>query len=288
MLSEPFFVHRADPFGAALAVELSAGPAALSHAVVSTIRSKPLSMLASETLAGMHLAARSITSTVVEIGAYVGGATVVLLDGASRSGAQVITIEEPVRHSHPQIPTENSINDLKKNLVEFGPAGARHRLLCGCSFESWVLGELHQCLLGDEIGFFACDADGFFDRDLAYLAPFMAEDCLIMIDDYAVDIAKSTPLTHSVDRMITAGIIEAVAHLPWGTLFARLKRRPTRREIASWLAEWAALRAEGNPYAERLAAYRDTRDPDGSRGTIAFDERQAFWKRAAAWKAPGE
>jgi hypothetical protein len=284
MLTNPFYINDADRLGRLLASQIDdANDAGVS--IVDAVRSPLISMLSGPTLRAMHVCAREAGGVVLEIGAYVGGGTTVLLDGASSRGNPVITIEEPVRHSHPDIPTENSVVDLRRNVARLAPPNAEHTLLCGCSFEAWVLGELHHRLLGRRVGFLAWDADAAFERDVALVSPFLADQCILMVDDYVASESKSQRITQVVDGMIANDLVEPIAFLPWATWFGRLKRHPTILETQGWMREWGIQRSAGDPYSDRLLSYRERLDGTGPADAIPFEERQAFWKRASAWSA---
>ncbi|MCZ8149508.1 MAG: hypothetical protein O9325_16875 [Roseomonas sp.] len=252
-----------------------------SKPVVERVRNPPISMLAPQTLTAMHLFAREAPGVVLELGAYVGGGTLVLLDGARTGGRRVITIEEPVSHpTHPHIPTENSVRDLRANLSRFAEA-SHHSLLEGASFEQWLLGSLLIRLMGEPIGFLAWDADTMFDRDLALLAPLLAPDCLLMADDYDADNPKSAPISRRVDALVTEGLVETIAVLPWGSWFGQLRRKPTAAELRRWQEDWRRESAAGDLYAERFLDYWDRMSGADVLPVITFEERGVFWRRAA-------
>lgn len=286
-MSQPdFYINKQDSFGRRMA-EAVDDPQDVGAAIVAAVRTPPKSMLSEAALRAMYLCAREAKGDVVEIGAYVGGGTVVLMDACSRSGNQIVTIEEPVQHlAHPDIPTSNSIADLKANVEKLAPKGANHLLLSGYSFEAWVLGELHHRLLGRSIGFLAWDADSSFERDLALLTPFLEVGSLIMVDDYITDSAKSTRITVMVDRLTAAGVLEPIAYLPWATWFGRVQRLPSNAEVRAWMQEWEGLRQSGDPYADRLLGYREKLRGAEPVPALTFDERAAFWKEASEWRAP--
>lgn len=248
--------------------------------VVERVRSPVISMLAPQTLTAMHVFAREAPGVILEIGAYVGGGTIVLLDGARQGGKRVITIEEPVAHpTHPHIPTENTILDLRANLHRFADA-SRHILLEGASFEQWLLGTLVIKLMGESIGFLAWDADSMFDRDLALLAPLLAPNCLVMVDDYDADNAKSGRIGRCVNEMVAAGLLETIAILPWATWFGRLLRKPTPAELLRWRDDWERERAAGDVYADRILSYWEHVSSAAAAPALDFGDRAAFWERA--------
>lgn len=249
-----------------------------------SVRGRSLSMLSEQTLRALHLLARSCPGPVIEIGAYIGGSTLVLLDATKADNRLLVTIEEPVEHpTHPDLPTNNSVVDLRKNISSFGLTRDSHRIIAGTSFETWVLGELHHALVGKRAGLLAWDADACIDRDLVYLSPFLSPGSLVMIDDYFMGEKKGWRITHTVNKFTEMGVLEPIAYLPWATWFGRLLRIPTAEEVADLQAEWADLARRGDPYYERLMDYRERLDGGGPSPETTFAERMAFWRRAANW-----
>ena len=130
-----------------------------------------------------------------------------------------ITIEEPVEHpTHPQIPTLNTVADLRANLAALDLVRDGHHIIPGTSFENWVLGTLHHHLLGQSVELLVWDADACIDRDLIFLAPFLAPGCKLVIDDYVAGEAKSVrvrahllPAAHRLRGPASRGA--AVLHL---------------------------------------------------------------------------
>lgn len=249
---------------------------------VAAIRARPMSMLSAETLRAIHLLSRSCQDAIVEIGAYVGGATAVILHATQARRNLVVTIEEPVAHpTHPQIPTQDTVSDLHANIRSLGLAREGHHVIPGASFEAWVLGTLHHRLLGQRIGLLVWDADACIDRDLILLAPWLAPGAMVVIDDYVAGEGKSVRVSTVVDDFMRRGILEPSAYLPWGTWFGRLRRPPTAAEIAASRTEWQHLAASGHVYYQRLTDY-ERRLPDIP-PPLTAEERQSFWASAVAW-----
>lgn len=277
-LEHPFFVHPNHPLSNKILNCLD-DPDYVGAKAVHEVRNKPLSMLGTETLLVAHLFASLSKSVVLEVGAYVGGGTTVLLDAVSRNDAEVITIEEPVEHpSHPQIRTKNTVADLKKNISS--SAGAhKHHLLAGCSFEEWVIGRLQHKLEGRKIDCLIWDADACFDRDLVLFGQHLAKDCMVVIDDYNAEERKSDRLTKIVDWLVEIGVLERVAFLPWATWIGVIKRTLTEDEVTKLYADWRAQRGDTNSYIDRLLSYRDDCEKSDEKSvTVTFADRMKFWR----------
>ena len=249
---------------------------------VDEIRAHPMSMLSAEALRAIHMLSRECRGAIIEIGAYVGGATAVILDATRERGNLVLTIEEPVEHpTHPQIPTHNTVEDLRANIRSLGLERNAHYIIPGTSFEAWVLGALQHRLLGQTVELLVWDADACFDRDLIFLSPFLADGCRVVIDDYAVGEAKSRRVSAVVDDFIRRGILATAAYLPWGTFIGWLRRKPRPVEVAEYRAEWESLASSGDVYYQRLATYEASLG--GVPKCLTFEERKAFWRAATEW-----
>jgi hypothetical protein len=282
--TDPFFIRSLSSVGRAMrkVVDDDMSPRA---EFVKAVRNRPMSMLSADTLKAVHLLSGMCDRAIVEIGAYVGGATVTILHATQERRNIFVTIEEPVEHpTHPDIPTRNTVDDLRTNIRSFGLGRESHYIVPGTSFESWVLGTLHHRLLGNPIGLLVWDADAAPDKDLFLLSPYLGEGCLLVIDDYTTGNIKSGRITTVVDDLVRRRIIAPIAHLPWATWFGRLLRKPTPSEIAEYRADWRRLADEGNPYYQRLLDY-EKRLTSGAPDPLTFDERMEFWKRASAYSS---
>src|SRR5262249_23481480 len=121
------------------------------------------------------------------------------------------------------------------------------------------------------------------DRDLIYLAPFIADDCVVVVDDYDSNNAKSSRITQTIDEWVNRGILEPCAFLPWGTWFGRIRRKPTLSEIQSVETDWKTEADSGNPYYRRILEYRKRLQGRGDVVPLTMEERMAFWRSAAMW-----
>ena len=84
----------------------------------------------------------SAIGPIIEIGAYVGGATLAILDATRIRGNTVISIEFGVAYDHPEIARQNSVADLLRNVESWGLSGERHVVLPGWTLEAWVVGNI--------------------------------------------------------------------------------------------------------------------------------------------------
>lgn len=285
-MQAPFYCDESTPLGQLIAASLCETGTPRAE-FVAHVRSAPLSMLANDTLRAIHALSAGAEGSIIEVGAYVGGATLCILDATKDRDVHVVTLEEAVEHpTHPHIPTNDTVADLLRNIEAFGLKRPSHRILAGCSFETWVLGELHHQMIGRRASLLVWDADAAFDRDLVYLAPFLTDDCVLVVDDYMAEHAKGSRITRTIDRWTEAGIVEPVALLPWSTWFGQLRRKPSIAEIAETQRGWLEEAEAGDPYCQRLLDYIAALDGSGPTPSASKAERMAFWQKAIAhWLA---
>jgi predicted O-methyltransferase YrrM len=203
------------------------------------IRDEKKSMLALETLATIHHLAGSRHGPIIEIGAYVGGATLAILDATKERRNTVISIEFGVSYDHPEIPTKDSVADLRKNVSLWGLDDERLIILPGWTLEAWLVGNILLDLSGNRADMLVIDSDGFAERDFLYLHPLLNDGAALVFDDYMSSAStKSDKVASFVDDMVSKSVFRSSAMLPWGTWFGHLERRPGQPEIAPYIKKW--------------------------------------------------
>jgi hypothetical protein len=252
--SDAFWVNADQPEGMAID-QMLAARAGDAFAFAERIRDARKSMLAPETLAAIHLLAARCEGPIVEIGAYVGGATLALLDATRGRGNAVISIEYGVAYDHPEIPTDNSVADLRRNVEAWDLAADRHVVMPGWNLEAWLVGNVLLELRGRRAGMLLVDSDGFVDRDLIFLHPLLADGAVLVIDDYLSGdtCGKSEMIAPFVDDMIAKGVMSEIALLPWGTWIGCLINRPDENAIARYRRQWEQA---GHPWLAFLDQQR--------------------------------
>lgn len=179
-------------------------------------------MLGIDALVLIYHFARTSAGSILEIGSYVGGATIAIAMGVRDSGEEkkIISIERGARVDHPRLATNDSFKDLKKNLKRFGFLD-RVTLINGRSFEPNTIAAVRQISDRSEIGFFLFDADANVRRDIDCYSALFAPRCWIAIDDYLGGTDKTAPLREQVDELVNAGRLEPLGFYGWGTWFGR-------------------------------------------------------------------
>jgi phosphinothricin acetyltransferase len=197
------------------------------HSTLLKIRDK-YSMLHLDVLLLIYHFAKICSGSILEIGAFVGGATIAAAFGVRDSGQQkrLIAIEPGGSVKHRRLGTRNILRDLERNL-------ARQRvsemitLIKGRSFDPETISAVHQALSSDEIGLLILDADAGKRRDIECYRDKLAEGCWMIIDDYAGADSnpKSAPSRADVDALVTSGALKPLGFYGWSTWVGQWRRR---------------------------------------------------------------
>src|SRR5216117_2647030 len=170
------------------------------------------------------------SGAILEIGAFVGGATIAAAFWVCDSGRQkkLIAIEPGGGVKHRRLGTRNIFRDLERNL-------ARQRvskmvtLIKGRSFDLQTISAVRQALGADEIGLLILDADAGKRRDIECYRDNLTEGCWMVIDDYCGADAnvKSAQSRADVDALVAAGALEPLGFYGWSTWVGRSRSSAT-------------------------------------------------------------
>ena len=179
-------------------------------------------MLGIDAIVMLYHCAKLSPGDILEIGSYVGGATIAIAMGARDSGKEkkIIGIEKGVRVDHPRLGTKDSFKDLQKNLKRFGFLN-RVTLINGCSFDPNTITIVRQILGLSQIGLFVFDADANVRRDINCYGDRFADRCWVVIDDYLGGSDKTARLRMQVDELVSAGRLEPLGFYGCGTWIGR-------------------------------------------------------------------
>ncbi len=193
------------------------------HSALLKIRNK-YSMLHLDVLILIYHFSKICSGAILEIGAFVGGATIAAAFGVRDSGQQkkLIAIEPGGGVQHKRLGTRNILRDLERNL-------ARQRVsevvtvIKGRSFDPETIAAVHQALGSNEIGVLILDADAGKRRDIECYRNKLADGCWMIIDDYsgADSNVKSAPSRADVDALVAAGALEPLGFYGWSTWVGR-------------------------------------------------------------------
>jgi phosphinothricin acetyltransferase len=193
------------------------------HSALLKIRDK-YSMLHLDVLILIYHFAKICSGSILEIGAFVGGATIAAALGVRDSGLQkkLLAIEPGGSVKHKRLGTRNILRDLERNLARQG-VSERITLIKGRSFDPETISAIHRALGSDEIGLLILDADAGKQRDIECYRDKFAEGCWMVIDDYcgADSNVKSAPSRADVDALVAAGTLEPLGFYGWSTWVGR-------------------------------------------------------------------
>jgi len=188
---------------------------------------KAISMLHEEVLALLYYFVVGSQAAVVEIGAYVGGSTVILAEAAKDFRKDpILSIEVGGRHDHPDIPSDDIFEDLRKNVEHFGMSD-HVRLLKGWSNDPDICGTVKSAVAPLGIGVLIIDADGNVDRDLKLYAEVLNDKAILILDDYCTPSAKEkeTLVRKWVDQAESDGSVISLGVWGWGTWIGLHRKR---------------------------------------------------------------
>jgi predicted O-methyltransferase YrrM len=189
------------------------------HSELMKIRDK-YSMLHLDVLILIYHFAKLSAGAILEIGAFVGGATIAAALGVRDSGRakKLITIEPGGGVKHKRLGTRNILRDLERNLAKERVANMV-TLVKGKSFKPETMSAVRHALGSDQVGLLVLDADAAKRRDIDCYRDKFANGCWMVIDDiYGADAnEKITPSRADVDELVAEGFLEPFGFYGWST-----------------------------------------------------------------------
>ena len=196
------------------------------HSELMKIRDK-YSMLHLDVLILIYHFAKMCSGAVLEIGAFIGGATIAAAFGIRDSGRRkkLIAIEPGGSVKHKRLGTRNILRNLERNLAREGVADLV-TLIKGQSFKPETISAVRQTLGSDQIGLLILDADAAKRRDIDCYRDKFADGGWMVIDDiYGADAnEKITPSRADVDAFVAEGLLEPLGFYGWSTWVGRWRR----------------------------------------------------------------
>jgi predicted O-methyltransferase YrrM len=193
------------------------------HSELMKIRDN-YSMLHLDVLILIYHFANFCSDAILEIGAFVGGATIAAAFGVRDSGQRkkLIAIEPGGSVKHKRLGTRNILRDLERNLARERVANMV-TLVKGKSFKPETMSAVHQALGSDQVGLLILDADAAKRRDVDCYRDKFAEGSWMVIDDiYGADAnEKITPSRADVDALVTEGLLDPLGFYGWSTWIGR-------------------------------------------------------------------
>jgi predicted O-methyltransferase YrrM len=197
------------------------------HSELMKIRDK-YSMLHLDVLILIYHFAKLCSGAILEIGAFVGGATIAAALGVrdSRQQKKLITIEPGGSVKHKRLGTRNILRDLERNLAKERVANMV-TVVKGQSFKPETMSSVREALGPDQVGLLILDADAAKRRDIDCYSEKFADGCWMVIDDiYGTDAnEKITPSRADVDALVAEDLLKPMGFYGWSTWVGRWRGR---------------------------------------------------------------
>ena len=180
-----------------------------------------ISMLGLEPLSAATVLAGLTNGGVLEVGTYVGGATVALGRGiktrpaSAREKTRLICMEKGGRHPISSIPSNDILADWRRNVQRLGIDQIGPVMIEGNYGEGASVNDLESALAGGKIGLLMIDADGLVDWTLNLFARHLTDNAVVIIDDYALWNEKASLTRPVVDRLCELGYLEKWSVIKW-------------------------------------------------------------------------
>jgi len=193
------------------------------HSELMKIRDK-YSMLHLDVLILIYHFAKLCSGAILEIGTFVGGATIAAALGVrdSRREKRLIAVEPGGSVKHKRLGTRNILRDLERNLAKERVANMV-TLVKGKSFKPETMSAVREALASDQIGLLILDADGAKRRDIdGYRDKFSDGSWMVIDDVYGADAnEKITPSRADVDALVAEGLLNPLGFYGWSTWVGR-------------------------------------------------------------------
>src|SRR5436190_15738170 len=193
------------------------------HSELMKIRDK-YSMLHVDVLILIYHFAKLCSGAILEIGAFVGGATIAAALGIRDSGQEkkLIAVEAGGSVKHKRLGTRNILRDLERNLAK-ERVGRMVTLVEGHSFKTATMSAVRQALGSDQVGLLILDADAAKRRDIDCYRDKFADGSWIVIEDiFGADAnEKITPSRADVDALVAEGLLDPLGFYGWSTWIGR-------------------------------------------------------------------
>jgi|GEM_PF-306402 len=193
------------------------------HSALLKIRDK-YSMLHLDVLLLVYHFAKVCSGAILEIGAFVGGATMAAAFGIRdlREPKKLITIEPGGSVKHKRLGTRNILRDLERNLAREKVADLV-TLIKGQSFKPETVSAVRQALGSEQVCLLILDADAAKRRDIDCYRDRFVDGCWMVIDDcYGADSNEKIPPSRAdVDALVAEGLLEPLGFYGWSTWVGR-------------------------------------------------------------------
>ena len=185
------------------------------------------SMLHIDAISLIHELAFKGTGAIIEIGTYVGGSTIAIALGIQKqkNHRKFIAIEAGGQFEHETLPSDDVLSDLLNNLKKYGVLDYVD-VINGNSRDKSTIQRLDQLLLPKSVSLLVADADGEVEKELTTKGHLLADNCVLVIDDYMSpnNYAKVKKTQEDIGKLEKAGFLKCFGIYGWGTWVGKLVR----------------------------------------------------------------
>lgn len=180
------------------------------------------SMLDIAVLVLIYHMAKVSDGAILEIGSFLGAATIAAGLGVRDSGKprKFVSVELGGRLTDHRLASRDIFRDLKRNLSRANLLESV-TLINGSSCDENTIATVKQNVGPGEIGLFVFDADANVRRDIDCYGDRFADRCWVVIDDYISTTDKAGPTRAQVDDLVSAGRLLPLGFYGWGTWVGR-------------------------------------------------------------------
>jgi predicted O-methyltransferase YrrM len=191
------------------------------HGELEKVR-KNYSMLHLDVLLLIYHFALTCFGHILEIGPYLGGATMAAARGVrdSAKAKTLIAIEAGGSLKHPDMGSRDILRDLERNLARAGIANMT-TLIKGHSFDPPTIAAVHRALGSEKIALLILDADAGKQRDIEIYRDKLAPGCWMVIDDFYGEGDKIVASRADVNALTEGGVLEPLGYYGWSTWIGR-------------------------------------------------------------------
>jgi len=196
------------------------------QAELYNLNANGLSMLHPDVLSLLYHFAFYAKGHILELGAYVGGATAAIAWGiqASKTKRKLVSVEVGGRLEHPRSGSEDIIRDLRKNIDRWN-IHEHVNLVIGNSRDRKIVDTVHKAFGGEGVSALLIDSDGDVLADMTRYRDLLLPGAYLFIDDYFSPGApiKVQPTHAGIEALERDGAIDSFGVFGWGTWVGRLR-----------------------------------------------------------------
>ena len=186
------------------------------------MKAADFSMLSGDVLVLVYHLAKICQGGILEIGSFLGAATVAAGLGVRASGRakQFFSIEIGGALKNHKLATKDIFRDLTTHVARAGLSESV-TLLNASSRDDRTIATVKETFQPGGVGLFIFDADADVARDIECYRSLFADGCWCMIDDYISASEKAGPTRAQVDELTGAGRLVPLGFYGWGTWIGR-------------------------------------------------------------------